>query len=45
MRKYDIALGAACLGTYLGVGAFHSTKQNSYMGAMGTYLGYYGIYP
>ena len=34
-----IVLGAACLGAYPGVGAFHLTRQNSYLGA---YPGYYG---
>ena len=34
--------GAACLpGAYPGVGAFHSTRQNSYLGA---YPGDYGSY-
>ena len=36
-----IAVGEVCLGAYPGVGAFHSHKQNSYLGA---YPGYYGTY-
>ena len=35
-----IALGAGDLGAYPGVGAIHSTRQNSYLGA---YPGDYGI--
>ena len=35
-----IALGVACLGAYQGVGAFRSSRQNSYLGA---YPGDYGI--
>ena len=34
-----IVLGAACLGAYPVVGAFHPIRQNSYLGA---YPGYYG---
>ena len=49
MGACHIALGAACLGVYLGVGAFHSTRQKSYLGTyprVGTYMypGYYGMY-
>ena len=40
MGTCHIALGAACLGAYPGVGAFHSTRQNSYLGA---YPEYYGM--
>ena len=39
MGACHIALGAACLGAYTGVGAFHSIRQNSYLGS---YPGYYG---
>ena len=48
MGACHIALGAACLGAYPGVGAFHSTRQNSYLGAypgVGAYPGYYGNVP
>ena len=41
MGACHIALGAVCLSVYPGVGAFHSTRQNSYLGA---YPGYYGTY-
>ena len=47
MDACHIALGAVCLGTYLGVGTFHSTRQISCLGAypgVDAYLGYYGIY-
>ena len=38
MGACHIALGTACLGAYLGVGAFNSTRQNSYLGAYPGYL-------
>ena len=45
--NYHIALGETCLGAYPGVGAFHSSRQDSYLGTyprVGAYPGYYGIY-
>ena len=45
MGTCHIALGAACLGTYPGVGALHLTRQSCYLSAypgVDAYPGYYG---
>ena len=44
MGACPIALGAVCLVAYPGVGAYHSTRKNSYLGTylgVGACLGYY----
>ena len=46
MGACHVDLGAAYLGAYLGVGAYHLTGQNSYLGAypgVGAYAGDYGM--
>ena len=47
MGACHVDLGAAYLGAYPGVGAYHSIGQNSYLGAypgVGACPGYYSIY-
>ena len=47
MGACHIALGAACLGAYPGVGTYHSIRKNSSLGAylgVGACPGYYSIY-